>query len=440
MGKGQTESSMDDLETILKSDLSDKAAFQRAVEGVKAAQTAAEAQVAAMVGAWAADGAATLDAACAAQTQCAARCERVGQLLAALEAVDAATAEARAQAAALDSPLTRVAALAAEPFLQNVVKDALGTEVPAFVTEVTAVLDDVWRATTAATTATARAQKVAECAAVFESVVYASCASDSLTCAQILLDKASALSHVARHVARFAAGVCGADSDARGARAALGGAVAALERAAAQARARELALRQAEAHALLEGDGSGLDRTIHSERRAAVKTAFWRLRNTLQTTVDRWAAAAPHSGRVLGMALCAAVAEDVVQHLLALTVIREQECHHLHDAIKDIVGIRDECFGKGGASDAEDADRGTAAAELERCWARMCALYDALEMNMAQLEQAWPAFSRVLTNGEINTFVCAAYADCPKRTQLLSAIAAIPATAVPTDFKTPLLM
>ena len=71
----------------------------------------------------------------------------------------------------------------------------------------------------------------------------------------------------------------------------------------------------------------------------------------------------------------------------------------------------------------------------------MSALYDALEMNMAQLEHAWPAFSRVLTSGEINTFVCAAYADCPKRTQLLSAIAAVPAAAAaPTDFQTPLLM
>ena len=432
---------MDDLETLLKSDLSDAETFQRAVEGVQAAQTAAEAQVAAMVGAWVPGTAATLDAACEAQEHCAAQCARAGELLEALEAVDAAAAEARTQAEALDSPLTRVAALAAEPFLQDVVKDALGTEVPAFVTQVTAVLDDVWRAPQSS--ATERAQTVAQCTAVFASVVYASCASDSLACAQILLDQASALAHVARHVARLAAGVRGTGDDAWGARAALGGAVAALERAAAQARARELALRQAEAHALLEGDGGGLDRTIHNERRAAVKTAFWRLRNTLQTTVDRWAAAAPHAGRVLGMALCAAVAEDVVQHLLALTVIREQECHYLHDAIRDIVGVRDECFGKScgeGKEEKEGVDKGTAAAELERCWARMCALYDALEMNMAQLEQAWPAFSRVLTNAEINTFVCAAYGDCPKRTQLLSAIAAIPATAVPTDFQTPLLM
>lgn len=433
---------MDDLEAILKSDLSDEKAFQRAVEGVKAAQTAAENQLAAMVEAWVPSGEGTLearlDAACEAQTQCAARCAHATELLAALEAVDAASAEARTQAKALDSPLTRVAVLAAEPFLQDVVKDALGNEVPAFVASVTAVLDGVWRA--AAEPLAARAQTVAQCATVFESVVHSSCASDSLVCAQILLVQASALSHVARHIARIAAGVRGADDDAGAARAVLGDTVAALERAAAQARTQELALRQAEAHALLDGDGQGLDRTIHSDRRSAVSTAFWRLRNTLQTTVERWMAAAPHTGRALGEALCAAVAEDVVRHLLDLTVIREQECHHLYDAIQNIVGVRDECFGKAHALDGADADRGTAAAELERCWARMCALHDALEMNMAQLEKAWPEFSRVLTNEEINKFVCAAYADCPKRTQLLTAIADIPAIAVPTDFHTPLLM
>ena len=420
---------MEDLDTILQGDLRDKEAFARAVAAVEAAKRESSASLEKMVAAWAPE-ATSLDEACARQEELAARYGRAERLLMALDAICEATAEAEKHEALLKDPLTRIAALASVPVLQSSKKDEISNKVPEFVLSVAAILDEVW-ADEKLGSPKERLQLLRQCVATFQDVMYASSESDSKSCPQILFMESTALYCIARRVSRMSVKPP-ASSDST-IQAELGMMVAELEKEAVVAEEKELRLRVEEYKSLLAMNGNGLKGTIHGDRLAEVNTTFFRLVPSLQSTVENWISASPYSGRRMGMALCAEIAEDIVRHILALDVIREKESHHLHGAISKIVAVYKNCFGSdpilgktganSGLSGGDDDDEKTFVA-LQISWERMCSLNDALEMTMAQIDEHWKAsYARVLSKEEMSCFLRAAFSDGPRRVQILKTVA-----------------
>ena len=404
---------MEELDAILQGDLSDEHAFKRAVDGVETAEHDSSAKLAQMIGEWDPKNHSLQDA-CKAQEELASRCDRVEQLLAALDAVCAESIEMKKKADRLDNPLTKIAALSSVPILQNLEKDSISNSVPQFVNAVTKVLDEVW-ADDSHGEPKERLEMLRQCVMTFEDITYASCVNDGLSCPQYLLIESNSLFHVAHHVACMAVRPPAAGNSEI--QTGLGHIVAQLEKAACSAQDTELKLRVDENKSILVMNGEGLRKTsINKERLTSVNTAFNKLCQSLQNTMDNWINAAPFDGKRLAMSLYAEAAEDVVRHLLLLDVIREKECNYLNTAITPVVALYDSFFSDG--NDEQSLDR------VKHSWLRLKYLNDALMMTMGELEKHWvESYSSVLDKEEMITFVRAAFSDVPKRKQLLATIA-----------------